>query len=564
MLQNLYVRNIALIDEVSIDFSDQLNILTGETGAGKSILIGSINIALGHRSSKDLVRKGEDKGMVELVFHLEDQLITKVEELGIQVDEDALVVINRTIYSKGRSQSRVNGQTVNNSLLRHLASLLIDIHGQHEHQSLLDEQKHIDLLDLFCKEELQPINKVYDEKLKAYYDIEKRYKSLCVSNEEKERRISMLEHEIKEIEDAHLRTGEEDELLAKRKKLMYSKRLFEGANEVYHNMSGGMDSPDVLSMVQSGVNTLRELVQYDESLQSVLDNLNNASIWLEDVSREVRDYVDHMEHDDHDLFDIEMRLDTINKMKRKYGNSVEKVLEYYEKASLELKQMLDIEEQRRTIKLALDVEKKAIEKLCEKIHKVRLNTSEMLTAKIEEQLSTLQFNYTKFVIDVRKRQSFNEKGMDDVQFLISTNIGEDVKPLSHVASGGEMSRIMLALKTVLAEIDEIPTLIFDEIDAGISGRTAQKVAEKLNRITGYRQVLCITHLPQIAAMADTHLLIEKSSDHMKTTTNVREIVNKEVLNEMARLLSGASVTKTTLDNAHEIIEQANKIKKVNK
>lgn len=566
MLQHLYVKNIALIHEVAIDFNNRLNILTGETGAGKSILIGSINIALGHRSSKDLVRKGADKGLVELVFHVhQEELKEKISSLGVDMGEDNLVVISRMIQQSGRSHSRVNGQTVTNQLLKRLASLLIDIHGQHEHQSLLDEQKHIDLLDMFCKEELEPIKTVFDEQLLGFQEIEKQYKVLNVSNEEKERRISMLQHELNEINNAQLRIGEEDELMQQRKKLIHSKRLYEGCAEIYGHLKGDFETQvDVLSNVQRSIRILAELKEYDELLTSSYESLESASIWLDEVAADLRVYIDSIDHDERSLLDIEMRLDLIGKLKRKYGQSVEAILEYGVKAEEELKQMQDIENRRLQLEKKIkDMEVQIIE-TCGAIHNVRKKTAVIIQKKIEDILGTLQFEYTKFVIDIKERKRFNEKGLDDIRFLISTNIGEDVKPLSDIASGGEMSRIMLALKTVLAEIDEIPTLIFDEIDTGISGRTAQKVAEKLAKIATYRQVLCITHLPQIAAMSDQHLLIEKSSNQGVTTTDVRQLSQVESEEELARLLSGVSVTETTLQNAKEIIALANSIKNKNK
>lgn len=562
MLQHLYVKDIALIDEVAIDFNDQLNILTGETGAGKSILIGSINIALGQRGTKDLVRKGAEKGSVELLFQVEPPIIEKIRSQGFECGDDGQIVISRVISGAGRSHSKINGETVTNQLVKQLASLLIDIHGQHEHQSLLDEQKHIDLLDMFCKDELRPYLDQLSVLLDAYHALETQIRKLGVSDQEKERRISILEYEIKEINEANLIQGEDDRLLQQRKKLMNSKRLLDGCNEIHTQLKGDFDTNmDVLTNVNDCLQVLKEMMVYDESFKETYDNLENASIWLEEVSSDVRDYINTIDHDESSLMEVENRLDIIQKMKRKYGHSIKEVLTYHDEASKELKQLLDIEEELTRLKKDLSHYSKKIIKVCEALSEIRVQTAKSVEQRIENILKTLQFDYAKFVIQVNQRRGFTHTGFDEVRFLISTNIGEDVKPLTDIASGGEMSRIMLALKTVLAEIDEIPTLIFDEIDTGISGRTAQKVAEKLNMIAEYHQVLCITHLPQIAAMADEHLLIEKTNNGSKTTTQVRSLDDLESQEELARLLSGASITETTLENAKEIINLANSIKK---
>ncbi|WP_105618119.1 DNA repair protein RecN [Vallitalea okinawensis] len=564
MLQHLYVKDIALIDEVAIDFNDQLNILTGETGAGKSILIGSINIALGQRGAKDLVRKGTEKGSVELLFQVEPPIVEKIRSQGFSCGDDGQIVISRVISSAGRSHSKINGETVTNQSVKQLASLLIDIHGQHEHQSLLDEQKHIDLLDMFCKDELKPGLDKLSVLLNDYHALETQMRKLGVSDQEKERRISILEYEIKEINEANLIQGEDDRLLQQRKRLMNSKRLYDGCNEIHTRLKGDFDTNmDVLTNVNDCIQVLKEMVTYDDNLKETLNNLENASIWLEEVSSDVRDYINTIDHDEDSLMEVESRLDVIQKMKRKYGHSIEEVLAYHDEASKELKQLLDIEEELERLRKELSHYKNKILKVCESLNAVRVKTARNVQERIENILKTLQFDYAKFVIQVNKRNGFTYTGYDDVRFLISTNIGEDVKPLTDIASGGEMSRIMLALKTVLAEIDEIPTLIFDEIDTGISGRTAQKVAEKLNMIAEYHQVLCITHLPQIAAMADEHLLIEKTSNSSKTTTQVRRLNDLESQEELARLLSGASITETTLENAREIINLANRIKSNN-
>lgn len=560
MLQHLFVKNIALIDQVEIDFSDNLNILTGETGAGKSILIGSINIALGKRGSKELLREGAERGMVELLFQVNEKIEKEVKALGIECEGE--VLISRVITNAGRSVSRVNGSTVTTQTVRQLASMLIDIHGQHEHQSLLDEQSHINLLDMFCKEDLTPMLTSLKQLLDEYNRFKQEKKSLSLNEDEKNRRLSMLEYEIKEIEEAGLRSDEEEQLLADRRKHLNSKRIYEDCCEVYRRLQGDFqsDEEDVISNMNMSLQLLNGLRDFDESLQGSFESLENALIWIQEVATDMRGYIDGIEHDGDTLETIENRLELINRLQRKYGDTVEKVLDYEEKARKEYDDMLHIEERLHNLDQEMKKLEASIEELCEKMSDIRHKTAKMLEEKIESMLKTLQFEYAEFKVEIERSNHYRYDGYDHIRFMITTNIGEPLRPLHNVASGGEMSRIMLAIKTILAEIDEIPTLIFDEVDTGISGRTAQRVAEKLAMIARYHQVLCITHLPQIAAMADEHLLIEKFSTEQKTHTEVKILNKDERSDELARLLGGAMITDVTLKNAREVQALAKRFK----
>lgn len=559
MLQHLFVRNIALIDEVEIDFDDQLNILTGETGAGKSILIGSINIALGKRSSKDILREGADKGTVELLFQVEGPISKKIRALGIDCDGE--VLISRVISSSGRNVSRVNGVVVTTQIVKQLAGLLIDIHGQHEHQSLLDEQSHILLLDMFCKENLTPMLGDLKGYLDQYVALKAERKKLNLNEDEKNRKLSILEYEINEIGQANLKLGEEETLMTSRKKHMNSKKIYDGCCEVYGHLQGDYQSEvDVLSSLNKSLTLLSHIREFDEQLGSNYESLENASIWIQEVATELRSYIDGIDHDGDTLENIENRLDLINRLKRKYGDGIDQILVYEANAKDEYDQMMHIEDRLHSIEVKMKDYERDINNICEKMSGIRKKTALMLEKEVVKMLKTLQFEYAEFKVEFREASSYSYAGYDDIRFLITTNIGEPLRPLHDVASGGEMSRIMLAIKTILAQIDEIPTLIFDEVDTGISGRTAQKVAEKLCMIGKYHQVLCITHLPQIAAMAEQHLLIEKSSNQKKTTTKVRPLSHDQRNDELARLLGGSKITEITLRNAKELRILATKFK----
>ncbi|NLM12236.1 MAG: DNA repair protein RecN [Epulopiscium sp.] len=562
MLIHIYIKNMALIDEITLDFDECLNILTGETGAGKSILIDSINFALGERTSREMIRSGENNALVELLFYLrKNEAMNLLKDMGIHLEEDGYLLISRSINQSGRSICRINGQTITLGMLRQVSNMLIDVHGQHQHQSLLDVGKHIELLDEFCKDTFKDYKNRLAQYYKEYKSIEKQMENLLVDEKEKERKIDLLKFQIDEISEARLKKNEDELLQSQFKILSNLEKLNKGVDTVYallyENTFKGSSACDNLG---EALKILKDLSGIDSELLPVYESAENILIQLEDLSRDIRNYREQIEHDPEELQNVEKRLDLIYNLKRKYGNTIEEILEYKEKIGDELNFIINSDEKRKQLKKEyLDLEKQIIE-ICKKISDIRKEKAKVIENRIEKVLHELEMKDAKFLIHFSQKEHFNENGWDQVEFLISTNPGEGLKPLSKIASGGEMSRIMLALKSVLADIDEIDTLIFDEIDTGISGRAAQKVAEKLGFISRKHQVICITHLPQIAAMADQHYRIEKKVENQKTISSIQVLDYGEMITEIARLTSGALITDITLKNAEEMKRMANELK----
>lgn len=554
MLVHIYIKNIALINEITIDFKEFLNILTGETGAGKSILIGSINFALGERGSRDIIRTGEENALVELLFFVEnDEILELIKNQGIEVEEDRYVLITRAINQSGRTVCRINGQTVTTGMLRQVSSKLIDVHGQHEHQSLLDVGKHIELLDSFCKDELAALKKELESKYKEYKNIEKQISSLIGDEKEIERKIDLLQYQLDEITNAKFEIGEEEQLQNQLKKLSNSEKLVRGMEELYGLLYGNdYENHSTSLFLSEALRLLRDLVDVDDELMPLYENLENIQLLLDDMVRDIRQYKDQIHHDPYELKAVEERLDLLFDLKRKYGNSIEEILLYKDKIEEELERIVNSEETLKNLKNQYALLEDEIKRLSGKISDIRKEKAKIIEERIESILAELAMKEAKFSVMFSQKDSFNENGWDNVEFLISTNPGEELKPLAKIASGGEMSRIMLALKCVLADIDEIGTLIFDEIDTGISGATAQKVAEKLGYISRKRQVICITHLPQIAAMGDCNYKIEKRIDENKAISSIKALKEDEVIYELARLISGAQITDISLKNAEEM------------
>lgn len=563
MLVHIYIKNIALIDEITIDFKEFLNILTGETGAGKSILIGSINFALGERSSREIIRTGEENALVELLFFIEnDDVINAIKNQGIEIEEDRYVLITRAINQSGRSVCRINGQTVTTGMLRQISSKLIDVHGQHEHQSLLDVGKHIELLDLFCKEELYDLKNTLEMKYKEYKNIEKQINSLIGDEKEIERKIDLLQYQIDEISSAKFEIGEEEELNNQLNKLSNSERLINGMEELYTLLYGNeYENHSASLFLGEAIKVLGNLADIDEELGALYENAENIQVLLDDMAGDIRRYKEKIHHDPYELKTVEDRLDLLYDLKRKYGNSIEEILAYKEKIEEELNYIINSEESLKDLKNKHETLEDEIKNICRKISSIRKEKAKNIEEKIESLLDELEMKEAKFSVMFSQKDNFNENGWDNVEFLISTNPGEDLKALAKIASGGEMSRIMLALKCVLADLDEIGTLIFDEIDTGISGATAQKVAEKLGYISRKRQVICITHLAQIAAMGDNNYKIEKTVDENKAISSIKALNEDEVIHELARLISGVQVTDITLKNAEEMRFLARNFKK---
>lgn len=560
MLLNIHVKNMALIEEIEVDFSEHLNILTGETGAGKSILLGSVNAALGGKVSKDFIRKDAEYGMVELIFSVDrEETFDKIRSLDIPVDEDGTIIISRKIM-KNRSISKINGETVTLSLLREVSSLLIDIHGQHEHQSLLNKKAHLDIIDSYGRKEIAPLKERLTEAYQAYKKLEKELKETDIDEEERLREINFLQFEIEEIENARLMDGE-DELLEKDyRKMCNSRTLMETAGDVYR-MLGYDDSHSVGSVLGRAVRQFSSVINLDEEAGTIGEQLQELDNLCNDLNRELSEYLISLEFDDEAFRETEDRINLINSLKSKYGNSIDKIREYLAKQKVRMEQLTHLEE--RIARLSDETEKarKILDGLCQQLSDLRKDCARELSAAIRDALIDLNFLDVIFDVAFTPLGHYSGNGYDEACFMISTNPGEPVKPLQDIASGGELSRIMLAIKSILAKVDTIDTLIFDEIDVGISGRTAQMVSEKMSHIAKTHQVIAITHLPQIAAMADSHYFIEKKAKDTKTTTSIVKMNREASIGELARMLGGVEITEGILNSAREMKEMAETVKK---
>jgi len=562
MLINLHIKNLALIEEIDVYFDKGLNILTGETGAGKSIIIGSINIAIGAKIPKDMIRDQSKDALVELVFQVEsDRMIEQIKGLDIPIEEDGNIILSRKIIGN-RSTNKVNGENVTVSTLKELAVLLIDIHGQHEHQSLLHRKKHLEILDEFSKEELLPVKKELQVQFKIYTDLKKEISESALDEEQRLREVDFLNFEIQEIAEAAPQPGEDKIIEEQYKKMVNSQKITSTIRKVCQ-LTGYDEPGSVGESVGRAIKEFNAVLQYDDSLNDMSGLLVDIDGLLSDFNREVSAYIDDMDFSQGHFLEIEDRLNILNKLKSKYGKNLENVLEYKQEKEKRLEQLLEYEMYMDNLNRQLKECERILEQQSIQISNIRQKYAIGLTKKIKEALVDLNFLEVKFEVELLKTDHYTVNGSDDVGFLISTNPGEKVKPLGQIASGGELSRIMLAIKTVLADKDATESLIFDEIDVGISGRTAQKVSEKLSQIACSHQVICITHLPQIAAMADVHYSIEKNADPKKVTmTTIRKLEEDEVIMELARILGGAQITDKVMESAKEMKMLAKGIKNI--
>ena len=553
MLLELHVKNLALIERADVEFGEGLNILTGETGAGKSIIIGSVSMALGGKASRDSIRHGADYAYIELVFSVkgEDRL-RALRELDTEPTEDGLVIISRKI-TPSRSISRINDETVTAARLRQITGLLLDIHGQHEHQSLLYKSKHLEILDAYVKAQTQPAKKKMEEEYKNYCILKKRLSSFEMDHDARFREADFLRFEIQEIEEGNIKEGEEEELTARYRRFSHARRIAENLNEAYDSLQA--------DAVTRALRSVEQVTEYDEALQSIRDQLYDVEAILSDAGREISSYISSMEFDEESWRQTEERLDQIHSLQNKYGASVLAIQASLEEKRKRLEELENYDAFREQTEKKLKISTDHLCRLCIDLSEIRKKASVELVKRIRSGLLDLNFLDVEFDMEFETLDHFTPDGWDEVQFLISTNPGQPMRPLKDVASGGELSRIMLAIKTVLADSDEIPTLIFDEIDTGISGRTAQKVSEKLSYIAGSHQVICITHLPQIAAMADIHFEILKSASEGSTATTIERLGREKSIRELARLLGGAQITEAVLKNAHEMKDLADQTKK---
>ncbi|MGN0341333.1 MAG: DNA repair protein RecN [Roseburia sp.] len=553
MLRNLHVKNLALIDEAEVDFKEGLNILTGETGAGKSIIIGSINLALGEKVPKEMLRDQDENAFVELIFEVKDpKTVAALEEMDIFPEEDQVILSRR--IANGRSIAKINGESVPVSKVREASGLLIDIHGQHEHQSLLKKQYHLQILDEYAKEALGDLKEQLDKVYQEHHQILRELEKNSLDEESRMRELSLLEYEIHEIEAAELSEGEDEALEAAYKKQANGRKILESLGTVQQYLS--QQNASASELLNCALRELNMVSGYDPALAQMAEEVSEIDSLLGDLNREVADYLDGEEFDEGKYRQMEQRLDELNHLKSKYGHSISDILTSLEEKCEKAEKLRNFEEYRKKLQRELEEKENCMETLCGQISEIRKNYAKKLTEAVRTHLMDLNFLDVRFEMEFEKRDSIRNDGWDDAEFLIAMNPGESLKSLGKVASGGELSRIMLALKTVLAENDRIETLIFDEIDAGISGRTAQAVSEKLLLISGGHQIICITHLPQIAAMADAHFCIEKSAQNETTISTIHRLKESESVAELARMLGGVRITDTVMQSAREMRELA--------
>lgn len=558
MLLNLHVKNLALIEESEVTFGSGLNILSGETGAGKSIIIGSVNLALGGKVSKSMLRENAEFALVELIFSVEH----KVQEAALRelevYPEDGEIIMSRKIYASGRSVCRINSETVSQALMRKVASLLIDIHGQHEHESLLAKRNHMKYLDAYAKRELEAPKAELTKEYENYTEIRKKLEEASLDAEQQAREISFLQYEIEEIENADLRIGEDEELEEDYRRMSHGRKIMESAAECQELCSEGSDN--AADQIGRAVRALHAVSQFDESFAAFSEQLEEIESLFSDFNRDLAGYVSELDFSEEAFQSVEERLNLINHLKAKYGKTIERILHEKQTKEEKLDQLQHYEEYRSELEGTLKNSEAALQHCCETVTDIRKKYAKELSDQTRQALLDLNFLDVQFEMEFGRLDHYTANGWDETRFMISTNPGEPLKPLDAVASGGELSRIMLALKTVLAENDEIETLIFDEIDSGISGRTAQTVAEKI-KLTGKNyQIICITHLPQIAAMADHHFLIEKTSSADVTISNIRSLDREESIQELARMLGGVKITDAVLTNAKEMKEMADAVR----
>lgn len=556
MLVSLHVKNLALMEEAEVEFGDGLNILSGETGAGKSIIIGSINLALGEKAPKEMLREQSEYALVELVFRVENQeQVRQLKEMDIYPENDEIIMSRKITAS--RSVGKINSETVSASCMKNVAALLIDIHGQHEHQSLLHKRKHLEILDEYAAEQLKNKKDILKKCFQEYQQIMEEQKRALEDGEGRERELSFLEYEIQEIQEADLIPGEDEELELSYRKMANSRRIMEAAGNAYE-MTGGDGS--ATEQIGRALRELQSVAEYDPQLGELSGQLEEIDDLLNDFNRELSSYMSEGEFDEETFYEVEKRLDLVNHLKEKFGGSIESVLQAKEEKEKRSEHLRDYEEYLAELEERLSGAEQSLRKISDEVSKIRQKCAKKLTRQVKEALVELNFLDVNFTMEFKDTGKYTANGRDEAEFLITTNPGEPLKPLAKVASGGELSRIMLAIKTILAESDQIETLIFDEIDAGISGRTAQMVAEKMNVIGRNHQIICITHLPQIAAMADHHFLISKNVVRNATFSNIVLLEEQESVTELARMLGGVKITDTVLESAREMKELAFSVK----
>ncbi len=558
MLINLHVKNLALIQEVDVDFKNGLIVLTGETGAGKSLILGSVNIALGNKVSKDMIRTGAEFSIVELTFSVKDEIIKKIKDMDIYVGEDNTVTVTRKI-SEGRSVSKINGETVNIHTLKEIMGMLVDIHGQHDHQSLLYPQNHLKILDKYAKDQIAGEKRELKELYAEYVILQKKLENYDMDEAKRAREIEFAEYEVNEINLADLKPDEDIQLEEEFKKLSGSQEISAGLAEVYQYLNYESDN-GAGSLIGRAVSRINSFKGFDDKVEQFRETICDIDSLCRDLTGEIVDYSNSLDYDPAYVKEVEDRLDTINHLKLKYGRTIEEILKYRDEKQNYLENLKNYDDEKEKIKEQSARLENQMQQVCEELSVKRRKAALILEELVIKALTDLNFLSVSFKIDIQKKENFSENGYDHVEFMISTNPGEPLKPLAKVASGGELSRIMLAVKSILATEDEIETLIFDEIDTGISGKTASMVAEKLAKISVNHQVVCISHLAQIAAMADSHYLIEKKLENDATFTNIYPLRRDESVRELVRMNGDGTITNAAMSHAMEMKDMADRTK----
>lgn len=556
MLTSLHIENFALIEKTDVEFDERLNILTGETGAGKSILLGALSLSLGGKIDKGALRDASKDAYVEAVFSVNEKDEEKLKALDIEV-YDGEIILSRRFSEKG-AQAKINGESVPAPLLKKAGDILLDIYGQKENQVLLKTVNHLGLLDLYAENALSSKKEKLSIIYKDYLILRKEYDEANVDEGERLRNIDFLTHEVEEIESANLKPLEDENLESEYRTLSHAEKIIEAANTAYQYIGSDGSANDLTGQA---LQSLNEVSSFDEKLSPLVDELSQIDSMLSDFSRELSSYIDGNEYSPERFSEVTERLDLINNLKAKYGNSIEIILNTLEKKKEELNKLQNFDEYLSKLKMSLSMKEKELREISDEVSMIRKQYGKKLSDAVTNELLSLNFNDVNFEVRFFDTDKFTENGTDLCEYYISMNKGEPLRPLKDVASGGELSRIMLSIKTVLAEKDDIDTMIFDEIDTGISGQTAQAVAEKLSRVSKKHQVILITHLQQIAAMADRHFVVEKYNEDNTTLSSIHAVEGEELIEELGRMLGGANLSDAMLLNAREMKERADEYKR---
>ena len=560
MLLNVHIKNIALIDDANVNFTDNLNILTGETGAGKSIIMGALKIGMGDKLPKDIVREAGKEGFCQLLFLVDDEsVLEQIRQLGVEPTEDGEILITRRIVNS-RTINTINDMAVTAARLREVSALLIDMHTQHQQQTLLKKNEHMKLLDKFGRAAIEPLKREVAQRHADYTELVDQMDKLSMDEAERSRRAEFLKYQIAEIESANVKAGEDEDIEHQYNKMVNSRDIVAAASEVY-SVTGYENQSSAGNEIGRVLVNLKGIKELDDEIDGLYSQLENIDALLNDFNVELSNYMQSMNFDDSEFREVESRLDVINDIKGKYGSTVDEVNRYLEESKAEYEKLSEYDEYIAELSGKINKAKKLMIDAADKLSAERKKQAKLMCKEIKTALSDLSFMQVDFDMVFDRLSECTANGIDDCYFVISTNVGEKLRPLYDVASGGELSRIMLAVKSCMAAEDNIGTLVFDEIDVGISGRAAQAVAEKMALISRKHQVISITHLPQIAAMADSHYLIEKSADEGKTVTKIVRLSEAESITEIARLLGGASITDAVMINALEMKQMAEKTKK---